>query len=145
MQERLFYALSKRSMTQVNHKLGKPFIPPMIQWFMDDAAKLITDNCDNERRYQYDSYQQIYFTSEHILMDEDELSCAIYYPGSENSYNTLCSSCLSNWKYTRSILYDLITEWTLIWGSEVTMSLDNRYMFAKRLIQQKLSMINKYS
>jgi hypothetical protein len=144
MQERLFYALSKRSMPQVNHKLGKPFIPPMIQWFMDNAAKLITDNCDNERRYQYDSYQQIYFTSEHILMDEDELSCAIYYPGSENSYNTLCSSCLSNWKYTRSILYDLITEWTLIWGSEVTMSLDNRYMFAKQLILQKLSIIKMY-
>ena len=130
---------------QVNHKLGKPFIPPMIQWFMDESAKLITDNCDNERRYQYDSYRQINFTAEHILMDEDELSCAIYYPGSEKSYNTLCSSCLSNWKYTRSILYDLITEWTLIWGSEVNMSLDNKYMFAKRLIQQKLSMINMYS
>lgn len=138
MAELLFYALSKRSLFQINHKLSKPFIPPMIQWFMDEAAKLINDNCANERRYQYDSYQQIYFTGEHILMDEYDFKCAVYYPGSEKSYNTLCSSCLSNWKYTRSILYDLMKEWMLIWGSEVDMSLDNRYMFSTQLVKCKI-------
>lgn len=131
------YAMCER-LFHVNHKLGKPGIPPMIQWFMGEAAKLITDSCDNERRYQYDSYKQIYFTSEHILMDEDKLDCAIYYPGSEKSYNTLCDKCLTNWKYTRSILYDLITEWMLIWCPDVNMSLDNRYMFAKRLVKGKI-------
>ena len=134
------YKMHER-MFQVNNKLGKPDLPPMIKWFMDEASNLITDNCDNERRYQYDSYEQIYFTGEHILMDEDELECAIYYPKTEKSYNTLCDSCLANWKHTRSILYDLITEWILIWGPNFETSIDTKYVFSTKLIQAKLNQL----
>jgi hypothetical protein len=112
-------------------------LPPMIIWFLNTVADIITNKCDNERRYQYDNYTQIDFAKEHILMDDESLACAIvhHYDG---DCNTICNSCLFGWRNARSLLYDLLVEYNTLWDAKVELTIDVKYKLTVTMIDHKL-------